>query len=88
MSTETEDRYDVVIYCTETNEIDTMAGENMPLSEGSFHTASKRLATVQGRLNDRYDAAIVPTGIYKKGDTLKPTDIFAKGSECAFVIED
>jgi hypothetical protein len=32
--------------------------------------AEKRLATVVGRINDHYDAQIVPSGKFKKGDHL------------------
>jgi hypothetical protein len=65
---ESDARYDVIIYCIETGIVDTVAGKDMRLSSGSFHTAEKRLSTVLPRLNELYDAQIVPTGKYKVGD--------------------
>ena len=62
--------YDVVIYEAETGIVESIAGERLRYYSG-FYNAAKRLDTVIGRLNNRYDAAIVPTGKYKKGDKYK-----------------
>ena len=62
-----DERYDVIIYNIKTGLIDTMAGENLP-THSSFHTADKRLMTALSRINEHYDAQIVPTGKYKVGD--------------------
>lgn len=70
-----DQRYDVVIYNADDCKIESMAGENMPLARGSFHTAEKRLSTVLPRLNEDYTADIVPTGKYKKGMKLSREDI-------------
>ena len=42
----------------------------MPLNSGSFYTAEKRLETMLERLNEKYNAHIVPAGVYRVGDTL------------------
>lgn len=63
------DLFDVVIYEIESGKIDAIAGERMKRDTG-FYNAEKRLDTVLPRLNDRYNACIVPTGKYKKGDVL------------------
>lgn len=68
MKTTNEPKYDVLIVHCETRIVDTVAGENMPMSEGSFHTAEKRHETVSPRLNDSYFCGIWPAGTYKKGD--------------------
>lgn len=65
------ERFDVVIYELESGRVDTIAGQDMPLDSGSFHTADKRLMTVLPRLNEHYSARIVPAGKYGKGDVLK-----------------
>jgi hypothetical protein len=64
----TEELYDVLIVHCETRIVDTVAGNDMPMSEGSFHTAEKRHETVAPRLNDHYFCGIYPAGLYKKGD--------------------
>lgn len=64
----TETLYDVLIVCCDTKIVDTVAGANMPMSEGSFHTAEKRQETVSPRLNEHYFCGIYPAGLYAKGD--------------------
>jgi hypothetical protein len=61
--------WDVVIYAFATRIIESVAGTSLPES-GSFHTVSKRLDTVCGRLNDHFGVIAVPAALYKKGDTL------------------
>lgn len=68
MNTAEEPRYDVILFNVASREIIQLAGEDMLLSEGSFHTAEKRLMTVLERINSSYDAEIVPAGSYKVGD--------------------
>jgi hypothetical protein len=65
------ERYDVIIYEIESGRVDTIAGKDMPLDSGSFHTAEKRLETVLPRLNGHYNAAIVPAGVYSVGKTYR-----------------
>lgn len=62
-----EPRYDVIIVHTESGLVESIAGQNMPLESGSFHTAEKRLDTVSPRLNHDYHARIVLTGQAEKG---------------------
>lgn len=62
MNTTTDQLYDVIIVHTETNTVESIAGEDMPLDSGSFHTAEKRLDTVSPRLNYHYHARIVLAG--------------------------
>ena len=62
--------HDVVIYCKETRVVDTVAGAAMTYHKEHGECATRRLATVLPRLNDRYDAAIVDAGKYEKGDKL------------------
>lgn len=64
--------YDVVVYRIDTRIIDKIVGVALRLNDGRF-TAETRLATVAMRLNDAYNAAIVPAGSVKPGDTL-PVD--------------
>jgi len=61
--------FDVVIFERESKVIDTIAGRNMRFDEGHYN-AQRRLGTVLDRLNDRYDADIVPAGKFNKGDKL------------------
>jgi hypothetical protein len=68
----TKPKKDVVIYEIESGKVDTIAGKD--LVEGGHFTPSSRLNTVLPRLNDRYDASIVPAGVYKVGDILKKKD--------------
>jgi len=63
-----EQRFDIVIFNCETRIIDAVVGKNM--GETGFYTASKRLETALERINERFDAEAVPTGVYKKGDVL------------------
>lgn len=65
-------RYDVIIYALETGLVESVAGKDMPLDSGRFHTAEKRLDTVLPRLNDHYNAAIVPAGVYQVGKKYQP----------------
>jgi hypothetical protein len=67
---DTDELYDVIVYEIATGIVDTIAGERMREFSG-FYNANKRLETVLGRINDRYDAAIVETGKYKVGDVYK-----------------
>lgn len=62
--------YDVIIYEIETGIVDTIAGHGMRKSTG-FHNAEKRLNMVLGRINDSFDAVIVETGKYRKGDIFR-----------------
>ena len=64
------DRFDVVVYNYETRVIERIVGKSMPLNSGSFYTAEKRLETMLERLNEKYNAHIVPAGVYRVGDTL------------------
>ena len=64
-----EPLFDVVIYEIATRKINQIAGEKMRMDEG-FYNAEKRRETASERLNIGYDAAIVESGKYKKGDTL------------------
>lgn len=65
--------FDVVIYNLHTSEIDAVVGERLRLDTG-FHNAEKRLETALSRINDRYNAVIVPAGKYRKGDKLEARD--------------
>jgi hypothetical protein len=69
MTTQTEQRYDVVIYEIATRKIDTIAGKDLRPDSGHFN-AERRLETLLSRLNDRYNAEIVDAGKYQKGDVL------------------
>ena len=64
-----EELFDVVIYEMKSKRIDSIVGEKL-FREKGFYNAEKRQLTALGRINDAYDAVIVPTGKYKKGDTL------------------
>lgn len=61
--------YDVVIYETATNLIESIVGRDLRLNEG-FYNAEKRAETAWSRVNDRYAVAIVAAGAYSEGDTL------------------
>ena len=63
------ERWDVVIIEDKTAKVESFGGQDMPL-HNSFHTVTKRLATVRDRLNDDYSALAVPTGMYKIGDVV------------------
>lgn len=63
-----EKRFDVVIFNCETRIIDAVVGTN--LGETGFYNVNKRLMTALERINDRFDAEAVPTGVYSKGDVL------------------
>jgi len=62
-----ETLYDVIIYEIETGIVDAIPGVGMKKCSG-FYNAEKRLETVLERINPQYDAEIVETGKYKKGD--------------------
>ena len=66
--------YDVVIIEAATDKVDTIAGKNLPLY-GSFHTVSKRIETVAGRINDRFYVASVPADRYAVGDKVATFDL-------------
>lgn len=65
--------FDVVIYEIATRKVDTITGKDLRMRKGHYN-AERRLETTEGRLNDRYDAEIVPAGKFKAGDIL-PKDI-------------
>lgn len=71
-----EQRYDVVVFEVDTGKIDQIAGTDMPLTSGSFHTAIKRRNAVLERINDLYDVAIVRAGSHVKGGNLKAEDVY------------
>lgn len=64
-----DDICDVLIYEVATGKVDAIVGESMRRGRG-FYNAEKRLETALGRINDQFDACIVPTGVFKVGDTL------------------
>ncbi|MGV0949259.1 MAG: hypothetical protein ACOYB3_01210 [Azonexus sp.] len=61
-------KQDVVIYEIETRIVESVVGRN--LDDKGFHTVDKRVETVAGRLNDRFDVMAVPAGKYDKGSVL------------------
>jgi hypothetical protein len=61
--------YDVVIYNTESRKIVSIVGKSMRMTGGT-HNAERRLETARDRCNDRHDAEIVFTGVYKEGDSI------------------
>ena len=65
----TKERFDVVIFEVTTRKVTNMAGTNLP-ETGSFHTVSKRMETVQERINDHYGVLAVPAGTVEVGDTI------------------
>lgn len=67
MERDPDSRYDVVIYEIDSRKIASIVGKDMRLDEG-YYNANKRLGTAQERCNDRFDAMIVPAGVYKVGD--------------------
>ena len=64
-----EPLYDVVIFEKTSHLVESIAGKAMRRFEG-FHNAEKRLDTVLNRINDDYDAEIVPTGSVGMGEIL------------------
>jgi hypothetical protein len=71
-----EQRFDVVVYAIETKIVDSIVGKSLEYHrEGYGESATKRVATMLGRMNDAYNAAIVKTGTYSAGDELKDSDI-------------
>lgn len=62
--------YDVIVFRKETKVIDSIVGSRLRYDTG-HNNALKRLDTIKGRINFDYDAAIVQTGTYKKGDEFK-----------------
>lgn len=73
MTTQTEEKYDVVIYEKATRKIDAIIGVNMKSWDGNGsgrNTADLRVQTGQERINDRYECEMVAAGKYQKGDVL------------------
>jgi len=68
-----EKLYDVVIYNCKTGVVDAIVGTKLPEANGTYN-ANKRLETVLSRINDDYNASIVDTGKYVKGDTIALSD--------------
>ena len=72
----TTDRFDVVIYCIADRRVDTVVGKNLEYHRDRHgESATRRLGTVLPRLNERYDAAIVPAGKYPEGSVLTEDDL-------------
>jgi hypothetical protein len=70
--------FDVVIYRKDTMQVDSVIGSNMRRHDGNGNgrnTAELRRATGIERVNEYYDAAIVPAGKYVKSSILDETDI-------------
>jgi len=65
-----EELFDVVVYETDTRTITNITGTAMRRYSGHYN-AERRLETMIGRMNEKFDAEIVPTGKYKVGDILK-----------------
>lgn len=65
--------YDVVIFEIASRKVDAVIGERLRRWDGSgrgYNTAELRQQTGRERVNERYDAKIVPAGKFQKGDTL------------------
>lgn len=62
--------FDVIIFEKSTGAIDAVVGKDMRSWDGvgsGRNTAELRLQTAQERINEHYDAKIVPAGKYKNG---------------------
>lgn len=64
-----EPLFDVVIYERDSRKVESIIGRDMRMDTG-FHNANRLLGTAQERINDRYDAMIVPAGLYAVGDVV------------------
>lgn len=65
--------FDVVVFEKATRVVDTVVGVAMRRYDGTGsgrNTAETREQTVRARINERYDVAILPTGLVAKGDRL------------------
>ena len=59
--------FDVIVIHIEDGNVDSIVGARLTLNSGHMN-ANSRLQLIKGRLNDQFDAVIVPHGKYKKND--------------------
>jgi hypothetical protein len=65
--------FDVVVYEVATSKVESIVGSKLRRN-GGRPNAEFRLDTILGRLNERFTAAIVPTGRYSTGATVALRD--------------
>lgn len=66
-----EPRYDVVVFDIATREVSAIVGRNLHRDKGHSN-AERRLETAHARINDAYDAAIVPMDSLEVGMVVPP----------------
>lgn len=75
METETDKTWDVVIYKLEDSKVASVIGTRMEMARDGGGCATKRRQTGRSRINELYEAAIVPSGVYKKGSIISSDDL-------------
>lgn len=68
-----EPLHDVIVFHKASKVVESVVGKQLKYDTGT-NNALKRLDTIKERINFDYDAAIVPTGHYDKGDKFKEAD--------------